>query len=206
MSAIDAPPLNTMRAAGRQHCKANGLIIYRNGNLHGLQPLHLGTCPVHTCNQHNLAAHAICPSNKSKTGLEQYFCFKKLVRISRNLHKNRRQRSLSVFWQQKQAVNIFDHATAPAEEPAAPAARRAPRAHGRMLGQREAPTVPLPFPRIPPAAPSFQGCRAPLGAATSRDRAELPAAVGATPGPPRPNRRRPSHPGAKGRDKKQNNI
>lgn len=59
---------------------------------------------------------------------------------------------------------------------------------------------------MPPAPPSFQGCCAPLGAALSRDRAELPAAPGATPDPLRPDRRRPSHSGAKGRAEKQNNV
>ncbi|KAL9864802.1 uncharacterized protein GJ701_002519 [Geothlypis trichas] len=59
---------------------------------------------------------------------------------------------------------------------------------------------------MPPAPPSFQGCCAPLGAALSRDRAELPAAPGATPDPLRPERRRPSHSGAKGRAEKQNNV
>lgn len=83
MSAIDGPALNTMRVAGWQHCKANGLVICRNGNLHGLQLLHMDTRSVHTCNQHN----AMCPPNKSKPRLVEYFCLKKLLRISRSLHK-----------------------------------------------------------------------------------------------------------------------
>lgn len=55
---------------------------------------------------------------------------------------------------------------------------------------------------MPPAPPGFQGCCVPLGTALSRDRAELPVALGATPGPLPPDRRRPSRPGAKRRDKK----
>lgn len=87
MPAIDAAALTTTRAAGRQHCKASGFIICRTGSSHGLQLLHLDTFSVHTCNQDNLVVHAICPPNKSKTGLAGYFCFKKLMRICRSRHK-----------------------------------------------------------------------------------------------------------------------
>lgn len=48
MPAIDAAALNMMRAAGRQHCKANDLVIRRNGKLHRLQLLHLDTGSAHT--------------------------------------------------------------------------------------------------------------------------------------------------------------